>query len=65
MVKYKTKNKLKIKTPTWNNKFDLLDGSFSVTDFQDYIGHMTKYTNNYLIILLFMFTSIELIVVHR
>ena len=29
-------NKLKISTPTWNDKFELPDGSYSVSDIQDY-----------------------------
>ena len=29
-------NKFKILAPTWNNTFDLLDGSYSIPDIQDY-----------------------------
>ena len=29
-------NKLKISAPTWNNKFELLDGSYSISNIQDY-----------------------------
>ena len=29
-------NKLKISVPTWNDTFDLPDGSYSVSDIQDY-----------------------------
>ena len=29
-------NKFKISTPTWNDKFELPDGSYSVLDTQDY-----------------------------
>ena len=29
-------NKFKISTPTWNEEFKLPDGSYSVSDFQDY-----------------------------
>ena len=29
-------NKFKILAPTWNNKFKLQDGSYSVSDIQDY-----------------------------
>ena len=29
-------NKFKISAPTWNNTFDLSDGSYSVSDIQDY-----------------------------
>ena len=30
-------NKLKITAPTWNNEFELLNGSYSVSDIEDYI----------------------------
>ena len=29
-------NKFKISAPAWNDKFDLLDGSYSIADTQDY-----------------------------
>ena len=29
------KNKLEISAPTWNDKFELPDGSYSVSDIQD------------------------------
>ena len=29
-------NKFKISTPTWNEEFTLTDGSYSVSDIQDY-----------------------------
>ena len=29
-------NKFKILSPTWNDKFELLDGLYSVSDIQDY-----------------------------
>ena len=29
-------NKFKISTPRWTDKFELLDGSYSVSDIQDY-----------------------------
>ena len=29
-------NKFKISAPTWNDKFDLPDGSYSISDIQDY-----------------------------
>ena len=28
--------------PTWNNEFELPDGSYSVSDIQDYIGFIIK-----------------------
>ena len=33
--KYKN-NKFKISAPTWNDTFNLLDGSYSIADIQDY-----------------------------
>ena len=46
MEKYKKKqyknNKLKIIAPTWNDEFELLDSSYSVSDIQDYIEFITK-----------------------
>ena len=35
-------NKLKILAPTWNEQFELPDGSYSVSDIQDYFGHILK-----------------------
>ena len=35
-------NKFKISAPTWNDKFDLLDGSYSVPDIQDYFAFIIK-----------------------
>ena len=29
-------NKFKISTPTWNDEFELPDGSYSISDIQDY-----------------------------
>ena len=34
--------KLKIKAPTWNDEFELRDGSYSEADIQDYIEHTMK-----------------------
>ena len=28
--------------PTWNDKFDLPDGSYSISDIQDYFGYIIK-----------------------
>ena len=36
------KNKLKISTPTWNDTFDLPDGSYSIEDIQDYFEFIIK-----------------------
>ena len=33
-------NKLKISEPTWNDKFELPDGSHSVSDIQDYFEYI-------------------------
>ena len=35
-------NKFKISTPTWNDEFNLPDGSYSVSDVQDYFGYIIK-----------------------
>ena len=36
------KNKFKISAPTWNDKFELPDGSYSVSDIQDYFEYILK-----------------------
>ena len=35
-------NKFKISAPTWNDTFDLPDGSYSISDIQDYFEFITK-----------------------
>ena len=35
-------NKFRISTPTWNDKFELTDGSYSVSGIQDYFEHILK-----------------------
>ena len=35
-------NKLKIIGPTWNDEFELPDGSYSMSDIQDYIEYIIK-----------------------
>ena len=35
-------NKFKIPAPTWNDEFDLPDGSYSVSDIQDYFNLKKK-----------------------
>ena len=35
-------NKFKISAPTWNNKFELPDRSYSALDIQDYFEHILK-----------------------
>ena len=34
------KNKFKILTPTWNDEFELPDGSYSVSDIQDHFEYI-------------------------
>ena len=36
------KKKFKIPAPTWNDKFELPDGSYSVSDIQDYFEYILK-----------------------
>ena len=35
-------NKFKISTPTWNDEFELPDGSYSISDIQDYFEYILK-----------------------
>ena len=35
-------NKFKISAPTWNETFDLPDGSYSISDIQDYFEFIMK-----------------------
>ena len=35
-------NRFKISAPTWNEEFNLPDGSFSVCDIQDYFEYIVK-----------------------
>ena len=42
-IKYAYKNnKFKISVPTWNNEFNLPDGSYSVSDIPDYFEYIIK-----------------------
>ena len=41
-------NKFKISSPTWNDKFDLPDGSYSISDIQDYFEHILKKHGEYI-----------------
>ena len=43
-------NKLKISAPTWNEEFELPDGSYSVSDIQDYFKYILKNTRQLLTI---------------
>ena len=40
-------NKLKFSAPTWNDTFDLLDGSYSIADIQDYFEFIIKKHETY------------------
>ena len=35
-------NKFKIHSPTWNDEFNLSDGSYSIADIQDYFEYIIK-----------------------
>ena len=35
-------NKFKNSAPTWNDEFDLPDGSYSISDIQDYFEYIIK-----------------------
>ena len=39
-------NKFKISAPTWNDTFDLPDGSYSISDIQDYFEFIIKKYEN-------------------
>ena len=39
-------NKFKISAPTWNEEFELPDGSYSISDIQDYFGYILKINDN-------------------
>ena len=55
---YRNKKPLKIIATTWNNEFKLPDGCYSESDIQDHIEYIIKNKKHYLLILLFVFTSI-------
>ena len=40
--KWYKSNKFKILAPTWNEHFELPDGSYSESDIQDYFGYILK-----------------------
>ena len=51
-IKKSYKNdKFKISAPTWNEEFELPDGSYSVSDIQDYFEYVLKNMRQLLIIL--------------
>ena len=39
---YYNNNKFKISAPTWNETFDLPDGSYNISEIQDYIEYIIK-----------------------
>ena len=39
---YNNNNKFKISVPTWNEAFDLPDGSYNISEIQDYIEYIIK-----------------------
>ena len=41
-IKSSYNNKFKISAPTWNDKFELPDGSYSISDIQDYFEYISK-----------------------
>ena len=43
--------KFKISTPTWNEGFELPDGSYSISDIQDYFEYILKNMEKRLVIL--------------
>ena len=42
MKKSYKNNRFKISAPTWNEEFELPDGSYSVSDIQDYFEYILK-----------------------
>ena len=48
-------DKFKISAPTWNDKFDLPDGSYSVSDIQDDLSISSKTAKLLQIIILYKF----------
>ena len=43
-LKSKYNKKFKISAATWNDTFDLPDGSYSISDIQDYFEYIIKKT---------------------
>ena len=48
-------NKIKISAPTWNDTFDLPDGSYNLEQIQDYFEYIIKNMKLLHIILLYKF----------
>ena len=53
-------NEFQISAPTWNDTFDLPDGSYSIADIQDYFEFIIKNMKLYLKILLHKLIPIKL-----
>ena len=51
MKKLYKNNKFKISAPTWNEEFELPDGSYFVSDIQDYFEYILKNMKQLLVIL--------------
>ena len=43
-------NKFKVSAPTWNEEFELPDGSYSISDIQDYFEYILKSRGRLLIL---------------
>ena len=41
-MSYKNYNKFKILAPTWNDEFEIPEGSYSISDIQDYFEYILK-----------------------
>ena len=41
-MSYKNNNKFKILAPTWNDEFEIPEGSYSISDVQDYFEYILK-----------------------
>ena len=52
-------NELKIIAATWKNEFELPDVSYSVLDIQDYIEYIKRNMKHCLLIILFIFISMD------
>ena len=52
-------NNFKITAPAWNDKFDLPDESYSISDFQDYLKYIIKKHETIADNPLYKFTSIK------
>ena len=45
-------NKFKMSAPMWNEEFELPDGSYSISDIQDYFEYILKNTEKRLMIII-------------